>query len=120
MATHQVLNQPPPLEGYDVFAQDPALIDGLAGEGAGWAEEQLRALGGLAGSAEAIQWGFDANRYLPQLRTHDRFGNRIDEVEYHPSYHKLMDVAVRHGLHAAPWTDRRPGVHVARAAGFYV
>jgi putative acyl-CoA dehydrogenase len=120
MATHEVLNQPPPLEGYDVFGQDQALVEGLHREGAGWAEDELRAIGSLAGSAEAIRWGFDANRYPPELRTHDRFGHRIDEIEYHPSYHKLMAVAVERGLHAAPWRDDQNGAHVARAAGFYV
>jgi putative acyl-CoA dehydrogenase len=120
MATHEVFNQPPPLEGYDVFGQDQALVDGLHGEGAGWAEDELRAIGGLAGSAEVIRWGFDANRFTPELRAFDRFGNRIDEVEYHPSYHQLMAVAVERGLHASPWRDRRAGAHVARAAGFYV
>jgi putative acyl-CoA dehydrogenase len=120
MTTHEVLNQPPPLEGYDVFGQDHALVEALHREGAGWAEDQLHALGALAGSAEAIGWGFDANRHPPELHTHDRFGHRIDEVEYHPSYHRLMAVAVERGLHAAPWTDGRPGAHVARAAGFFV
>jgi putative acyl-CoA dehydrogenase len=120
MATHEVLNQPPPLEGYDVFGQDQVLVEALHREGAGWAEDQLHALGALAGSAEAIGWGFDANRHPPELHTHDRFGNRIDEVEYHPSYHRLMAVAVERGLHAAPWRLARPGAHVARAAGFYV
>jgi putative acyl-CoA dehydrogenase len=119
MATHEVFNQPPPLVGYDVFGQDQALVEGLHREGGGWAEDQLRALGTQAGSAEAIQWGFDANRYPPQLHTHDRYGHRIDEVEYHPSYHRLMAVAVEQGLHGAPWADERPGAHVARAAGFY-
>jgi putative acyl-CoA dehydrogenase len=120
MATHEVLNQPPPLEGYDVFGQDHALVDGLHREGAGWAEDDLHRLGSLAGSAEAVRWGFDANRHPPELRTHDRFGHRVDEVEYHPAYHRLMTVAVENGLHAAPWRDGRPGAHVARAAGFYV
>jgi putative acyl-CoA dehydrogenase len=120
MATHEVFNQPPPLEGYDVFGQDQALVEALHREGAGWAEDQLRALGALAGSAEVTRWGFEANRHAPELRTHDRFGHRVDQVEYHPSYHKLMAVAVERGLHAAPWRDERPGAHVARAAGFYV
>jgi putative acyl-CoA dehydrogenase len=120
MATHEVLNQPPPLEGYDVFGQDQALVEALHRDGAGWAEDQLHALGALAGSAEVIRWGFEANQYAPELHTHDRFGHRIDQVEYHPSYHKLMAVAVERGLHAAPWSDGRPGAHVARAAGFYV
>jgi putative acyl-CoA dehydrogenase len=120
MATHEVFNQPPPLEGYDVFGQDQALVEGLQREGAGWAEDDLHAIGSLAGSADAIQWGVEANTNPPVLHTHDRFGHRIDEVVYHPSYHALMAVAVKHGLHAAPWRDARPGAHVARAAGFYV
>ena len=80
----------------------------------------MRELGRLAGSAQAQEWGRQANENPPVLRTHDRFGNRIDEVEFHPAWHSLMTVAVRHGLHAAPWRDARPGAHVARAAGFYV
>jgi putative acyl-CoA dehydrogenase len=116
--THEVLNQPPPLEGYDVFAADAALVEATEREGAGWAVEDLSALGRLAGSPEAIVWGFEANRHTPELRTHDRFGNRVDEVAYHPAYHELMQVSVGHGLAGAPWAVDRPGAHVARAAGF--
>ncbi len=116
--THDVLNQPPPLEGYDVFAADAALVEATEREGAGWAVEDLTALGRLAGSPEAIAWGFEANRHPPELHTHDRFGNRVDEVAYHPAYHELMQVAVGHGLAGAPWGVDRPGAHVARAAGF--
>ena len=118
--THEVSNQVPALVGYDVAGSDAALLDGLWREGAGWAEERLRALGALAGSEEAIAWGVAANRYAPELRTHDRTGNRIDEVAFHPAWHELMRVAVSHGLHGAPWHDPRPGAHVARLAGFYV
>jgi putative acyl-CoA dehydrogenase len=120
MGTHEVLNQPPPLAGYDVFGSDRALVDAVHREGAGWAGASLHDLGVLAGSPEAIGRGFDANRCPPVLHTHDRFGHRVDEVRYHPSYHRLMTVAVEHGLHAAPWRDRRDGAHAARAAGFYV
>jgi putative acyl-CoA dehydrogenase len=115
--THEVTNQPPPLEDYDVFEADAALLEAADREGAGWALDDLRALGRRAGSPEAIEWGFEANRHPPELRTHDRYGHRIDEVTYHPTYHELMRVAVDHGLHAAPWADRA-GAHVARAAGF--
>jgi putative acyl-CoA dehydrogenase len=118
-ATHEVLNQPPPLAGYDV-ADDQAMLSALRREGAGWAEDAIRGLGLLAGSAQAQEQGRQANEHPPVLRTHDRFGHRIDEVEFHPAWHELMTVAVRHGLHAAPWRDQRPGAHVARAAGFYV
>ena len=120
MATHEVINQPPPLEEYDLFSSDPVLPEAVRRTGAGWAADQLVELGRLAGSAEAIAWGFEANENPPVLRTHDRFGHRIDRVDYHPSYHRLMETAVRAGLHAAPWTTDRPGAHVARAAGFYV
>ncbi|HZA78906.1 MAG TPA: isovaleryl-CoA dehydrogenase [Acidimicrobiales bacterium] len=119
-ATHEVTNQPPPLEGYDVFGADAALVEAVEREGAGWAADDLHGLGRLAGSSEAIGWGFDANRHPPELRTHDRYGHRIDEVAYHPAYHELMQVAVSHGLHGAPWAVDQPGAHVARAAGFLV
>ena len=119
-ATHAVRNQAPPLTGYDVAERDAALLEGLRREDAGWDEPGLRALGRLAGSAEAIAWGIDANRYTPELRTHDRYGNRIDEVAFHPAWHRLMETAVSQGLHGAPWREPRPGAHVARAARFYV
>jgi putative acyl-CoA dehydrogenase len=118
-ATHVVTNQPPPLYGHDVAA-DPALLAGVEREGAGWHLEDLHRLGRLAGSEEARVWGEQANRNEPELRTHDRYGHRIDEVEFHPSWHRLMDVAVSEGLAGAPWADTRPGAHVARAASFYV
>ena len=118
-STHEVFNQPPALTGYDVAA-DPAMLDALRREGAGWAEESVRKLGVLAGSVQAQEWGRQANEHPPVLRTHDRFGHRMDEVEFHPAWHSLMTVAVGHGLHATPWRDPRPGAHVARAAGFYV
>jgi putative acyl-CoA dehydrogenase len=111
-----VTNQPPPLEGYDVFGADPALSEGLEREGAGWAAEELHRLGRRAGGAEAQETGRRANASPPVLRSHDRFGHRIDAVEYHPAYHELMTVAVAEGLHAAPWADDRAGAHVARAA----
>jgi putative acyl-CoA dehydrogenase len=117
--THEVFNQSPPLTGYDV-AGDSALLDGLRREGADWAEPGLHELGRRAGSAQAQEWGRLANENPPVLRTHDRFGNRIDEVEFHPAWHELMTVAVGAGLQAAPWADPRPGAHTARAAGLYV
>ncbi|HEX6472903.1 MAG TPA: isovaleryl-CoA dehydrogenase [Streptosporangiaceae bacterium] len=119
--THEVFNQVPPLADYDV-ADDPALLDGLTREGAGWAAAEVHELGRLAGTAEAQDQGRLANDYPPVLRTHDRYGHRIDEVEFHPAWHRLMDTAVSHGLHAAPWAPGadRPGAHVARAAKFYV
>ena len=116
--THEVTNQVPPLVGHDV-AQDPALLEGLAREGAGWYVEDLHRLGRLAGTEQAQRWGVEANENEPVLRTHDRYGHRVDEVDFHPSWHALMDVAVSEGLAGAPWSDPRPGAHVARAAGFF-
>ncbi|MBB6171310.1 putative acyl-CoA dehydrogenase [Nocardiopsis mwathae] len=116
--THEVFNQASPLEDYDVAA-DAALTEGLQREGAAWAAEELHEIGRLAGTARARSWGEQANVNEPQLRTHDRYGHRVDEVDFHPAWHVLMDTAVSHGLHAAPWADDRAGAHVARAAKFY-
>ena len=118
LVTHDVTNQPPPLSRYDV-SRDAALLEGLQREGAGWHLADLRRLGERAGSAQAQQWGVEANDNQPVLRTHDRYGNRIDEVDFHPSWHRLMEVAVGEGLAGAPWACSRTGSHVARAAGFY-
>jgi putative acyl-CoA dehydrogenase len=120
VTTHDVLNQPPPLEDYDVYGADRALTEAVARHGAAWADERLHDLGRLAGSAECIHWGFTANEHGPVLHTHDRFGHRVDDVEYHPAYHDLMRVAVEHDLHGGPWREPRDGAHVARAAGFMV
>jgi putative acyl-CoA dehydrogenase len=108
----------PLLVGHDV-ADDPALLAGLEREGAGWSADDLHRLGRLAGSEDAQRWGDEANRVEPRLRTHDRYGHRVDEVEFHPAWHSLMDTAVSAGLAGAAWADDRPGAHVARAAGFY-
>ena len=117
---HEVFNQPPPLTGHDVFGGDTPLVEAVRREGAEWAETSLRALGRTAGSEEAIAWGVQANENTPKLKTHDRYGHRIDEVEFHPAWHALMKVAVENGLHAFPAPDAREGQHVARAAGFFV
>jgi putative acyl-CoA dehydrogenase len=114
--THEVFNQAPPLEGYDVFSTDRVLAEAVEREGAGWARPELETLGALAGNAATQELGRLANEYRPLLRTHDRFGHRVDVVEYHPAYHELMRTSVGHGLHAGPWSEPRPGAHVARAA----
>src|SRR6516162_9766635 len=119
MPTHEVTNQPPPLAGYDA-SDDPALLAALRREGAARAEPRLRELGRLAGSEHARDNGRLANDYPPKLRTHDRYGHRVDEVEFHPAWHDLMATAVTRGLHAAPWRHDQPGTHVARAAAMYV
>jgi putative acyl-CoA dehydrogenase len=115
-ATHEVLNQPPPLVDYNLFTCDRALADALDREGAGWAHTRVEEFGRLVGAEEAIRWGFQANEFPPILHTHDRFGHRIDEVEFHPAWHELMGLSVQHGLANLPWTEPKPGAHVARAA----
>src|SRR5436190_2246558 len=105
-STHDVVNQSPPLEGYDVYGADAALREAVAREAVDTvAEKDLHALGRLAGSAEALEEGFAANRHGPELRTFDRYGHRVDEVEFHPTYHWLLEVAVTSGLAAAPWSS---------------
>ncbi|MEU0803675.1 acyl-CoA dehydrogenase family protein [Streptomyces sp. NPDC005970] len=118
-ATHEVLNQAPPLTGFST-ADDPALLEALRRDGAAWGEPEVRELGALAGSAEVQDWARMAEEHPPVLHTHDRYGHRVDEVEYHPAYHRLMAAAVDSGQHAAAWGDSRPGAHLARAAKFYV
>src|SRR3954468_4088779 len=107
-STPEGVNHPPPLTGHDIAA-DAALLEGLALQGAGWAADDLHRLGRLGGQAEPQRWAQEANRYEPRLLTHDRYGHRVDEVEFHPSWHKLLDVAVSEGLAAAAWADPRPG-----------
>ncbi len=116
--THEVANQPPPLAGYDTFAANRPLVEALAREGGEFVEDRAHALGVLAGSPELIELGFAANRNPPVLATHDRYGNRIDEVVFHPAWHELMRLGVQQGLHALPWREPRPGAHVARATLF--
>ncbi|OKJ04240.1 acyl-CoA dehydrogenase [Streptomyces sp. CB01249] len=118
-ATHEVTNQAPPLTGHDA-ADDAVLLEGLRREGAEWHTEELHRLGRLVGSAQAQEWAEQANTNEPVLRTHDRYGNRVDEVDFHPAYHHLMNASVSAGLAGAAWADERPGAHVARAAGFMV
>ncbi len=120
MATHSVENQSPSVENYNVFESDHALVEALAREASTAAARELISLGELAGSAEAIALGFAANEHPPELRTHDRVGNRIDEVQFHPAWHRLLDLATRAGLTGAPWRDAGASPHVRRAAKFYV
>jgi putative acyl-CoA dehydrogenase len=118
--THEVENQPQPLQDYNLYQQDRALRESVAREHGSWAEEGLSAFGALAGSAELIELGFQANENRPVLHTHDRFGHRVDEVRFHPAYHRLMQISLEHGLHAAHWLDPKPGAQVERAAKFYM
>src|SRR5919198_1164166 len=114
--THEVLNRAPPLVGYNAFEEDRPLVEAFEREGAGWARDRAREIGEFAGG-EAIELGRQANENPPILRTHDRYGNRVDEVEFHPSWHRLLGKGVAAGLTAA-WS--RPGGHVRPAAASLV
>ncbi|SDD57540.1 acyl-CoA dehydrogenase family protein [Rhodococcus tukisamuensis] len=119
MQTHEVFNQSVPLYGHNV-ADDATLLEGLAREGAEWAIDDVSSLGALAGTEQVQEWGRLANENPPILKPYDRFGHRIDDIEFHPAWHELMSTAVANGMHGAPWSDPRAGSHVARAAKFYV
>ncbi len=114
--THEVENQPPPLVDTNVYAADRCLREAVKREGAAWHGPALSEFGARVGSAEVIEWGHLANRYTPVLRSHDRFGHRIDEVEFHPAWHELMALGMAHQVHALPWNEPKAGSHVARAA----
>ena len=118
-STHVVTNQPPPLVGHDVFRADTALVEAVERYAGAEPLDGLSALGRRAGSEQAQRWGAEANANPPVLRSHDRYGHRVDEVDFHPSWHALMGVAVGEGLHGAAWTAG-PGGQVRRAAGFVV
>ncbi|RBW49080.1 acyl-CoA dehydrogenase family protein [Marinobacter sp. F3R11] len=118
--THEVVNQPPALENYNLYEQDIALQQAVQHEGSCDTEDELKTFGAFAGSAAAIDMGFRANNNKPLLHTHDRFGHRIDEVDFHPSYHELMRIAFENGLHSSPWTNPGNGAHVLRAAKYYM
>ncbi len=117
--THVVDNQPPEFAPCDLWASDPALGEAVAREGGGAFEGRLAAYGALAGD-ELYRLSFDAHRDKPRLRTHDRFGHRIDTVEFHPNYHRILQVALEHGVAGLSWSERVPGAHVARAALSYL
>src|SRR5262249_13802560 len=112
-------NQSPPLEGYNLFRSDQALVATLHREGAGWADELAGKVGELLGG-EPLAWGYQANAHPPVFRSHDRFGERIDLVEFHPAWHAMMRFSIEHGVHALPWRELRSGAHVARAAMLFL
>ena len=118
--THEVVNVAHELGDTNLYLQDIALQEAVRRERAAWAHDDLVAFGQLAGSAEHLALGVLANRFGPELETHDRFGRRVDLVNFHPAYHTLMKTSIEHGLHASPWTEPGPGAHVARAARSYM
>jgi len=109
-----------PLQDYDPLACDAALDEALQREGAAWAKGEVGSFARATATREAIGLGFDANQNPPRLRTHDRFGHRIDEVDFHPAWHELMRLSVANGVHCGPWRDPGEGAHVARAAKMFL
>ena len=116
--THTVLNQSAPRVDINEFDMNTVLVEAIRRHDAGWAEDELREIGAHVGSAQFQHDAHLANTITPVLHTHDRWGNRIDEVEYHPAYHRIIEASVAHGSHTRCWADPQPGSHVARAAGF--
>ncbi len=119
-STHEVTNQVSELQDYNLFATDAVLADGVRRWQAGWHEENLLRYGAKLGSHEVLRLGELANHHVPELNTYDRFGRRIDVVEFHPSWHELLSLLRQEGLHALPWMQPQPGAHVARAAGYFM
>jgi putative acyl-CoA dehydrogenase len=119
-STHEVANQAPPLAPYNVFESDVALQEALERAGGGWGVDRLREIGAVAGSVEALEHSERCERNEPVLRTHDRYGNRIDEVELDPSWHWLLRQGIEREVHSLPWRDPQPGAHSVRAALMYV
>lgn len=118
--THEVFNQPYPLENYNTFLNDIALQEAIKREGGDWAWQQLVDFGEYTGRADVIKQGIDANKHKPTFKTHDQYGRRVDEVDFHPAYHQLMATSIQHGLHSLPWTHSGDGGHVARAGLYYL
>jgi len=114
--THEVHNQPPPLTGHNVFEANLPLVEALEREGGGWARDRVSALGAVDGDAQVQEWARQANENPPKLRTHDRYGHRVDEVEFHPAWHELLGIAVQHEIPTFAWRHPEPGAHVARGA----
>ncbi|HEX4879276.1 MAG TPA: acyl-CoA dehydrogenase family protein [Limnobacter sp.] len=118
--THQVTNVATELHGHNLFASDTALVEAVKREGGAWGMDELTGFGQRCGQAEYLELGHLANKYPPELDTHDRFGNRVDLVHYHPAYHALMKSALEEGLHSQPWTSPREGAHVVRGAKAFI
>ena len=118
--THEVRNQPPPRVDVDELAVNPALLEALAAYAPGADLAQLHGIGRQLGSAQYQHDAELANRFPPVHHSHDRWGNRIDEIEFHPSYHRIMEYSINNGLHTSAWAHPGPGANAARAAGFYL
>jgi putative acyl-CoA dehydrogenase len=120
LPTHEVTNMPPHLGNQDLWAGDDALKEGVTREGGGWAADKLAAFGKIAGAASTFEKADAANRHLPELKPYDRYGMRINQVEFHPTYHDLMAIAIENEVPSFAWNQARPGAEVAHAALTYM
>ncbi len=118
--THVVENQSYTLENYNAYTSDIALVEAVHREGGSWAHDSLIDFGAECGTPERISLGFQANANKPVYRPHDHYGRRVDQIDFHPAYHELMDVYRRNNIHALPWTNPQPGAHVVRTAKAYL
>ena len=109
LPTHEVTNMPPHLGDQDLWQSDTALREGVAREGGGWAADKLAAFGKIAGGAEIFEKADLANRHTPELQPFDRYGMRINQVEFHPAYHELMAVAIGNEIPSFAWNHPQPG-----------
>ena len=116
LATHEVTNQPAPLAGRNLYLTDIAMVEAVRREAGGWLDARAAKLGEAAGSEAVLALGDEANRRGPELKPFDRYGQRLDEVAFHPAYHQLMALAMEHEIHDLAWTTPEPGAHVAHAA----
>jgi putative acyl-CoA dehydrogenase len=116
--THAASNQPPPLENYNLYTSHLALREAVTREGASWADAGIAAAGAEIGTTEWIARGVAANRYPPELKRFDRFGNPLDTFEFHPAWHACLGWLKGHGVDTGAWADPKPGAHVRRAALF--
>ena len=119
-ATHEVINQPPPLVDHNAFEADVALGEALVREGGEWGLDRVRDFGATVASAEALDHAKRAQRNIPVLKTHDRYGNRVDEIDYDPSMHWMLRLGVEREINSLPWREPRPGAHVVRAGMFHL
>lgn len=120
LPTHEVTNQVPPLVDYNLADADPVLTDAVQREGAGWAADQVAAFGAALGTSTTLEAGHLANHHPPEFVPFDRYGHRVDEVRFHPSYHHMFELGATHGVHSLAWTAAEPGGHVAHAALEYL
>ena len=118
--THKVQNVATELSNYNLFTTDAAMVEAVKREGGHWGFQEIAQFGHKCGQAAYLELGHLANKYTPELDTHDRFGNRVDAVRYHSAYHALMESSLNEGIHSAPWTDPKAGAHVVRGAKGFI